>query len=86
MIAYGFAEAEASSSDIALQLRFSAVGQWFAVSQAKVEPAALSSCAAISAEAFQEAVIIAELVDSDFAELSLYTTNRMKPCHITVIP
>lgn len=36
MIAYGFAEAEASGSDIALQLRFSAVGQWFAVSQAKV--------------------------------------------------
>ena len=84
MTAQGFAEAEASGADIALRLRFSADGQWFAVSPEKENPAALSRCAAIAAGAFQEPVITAELVDSDFAELSLQVANRKKPCRIAV--
>ncbi|MBR3045413.1 MAG: hypothetical protein IKG82_01640 [Oscillospiraceae bacterium] len=84
MTAQGFVEAEASGADTALRLRFSASGQWFAVSPEKEDPTALSRCAAIAAGAFQEPVITAELVDSDFAELSLQPVNRKKPCRIAV--
>ena len=69
MTAQGFVEAEASGANTALRLRFSASGQWFAVSPEKENHTALKRCAAIAAGAFYEPVITAELVDSDFAEL-----------------
>ena len=84
MTAQGFVEAEASDAYTALRLRFSASGQWFAVSPEKENHTALKRCAAIAVGAFQEPVITAELVDSDFAEFSLQVANRKKSCRIAI--
>ena len=84
MTSQGFVEAEASGANTALRLRFSASGQWFAVSPEKENHTALKRCAAIAVGAFQEPVITAELVDSDFAELSLQVANRKKSCRLAI--
>ena len=71
----GFTETDTAGADIVLRLRFSENGQYFAVLADAGSPADLHRCAALSAGAFNRPVILAELIDSDFAMLSVLSEN-----------
>lgn len=75
MSAEGYAETDAAGAKITLRMQFPAEGQWFAIGESEENPAAAKRDAVLAVKAFGTEVISAELVDSDFVLMTLFSAD-----------
>ena len=84
MTAAGYSETDASGADVTLRMHFPQKGQWFAIAEREDQPAARDRDRAFASGAFAAPVMSAELVDSDFAVLELFSADGSKAGSISV--